>query len=157
MQLQKYLVPLASAVGLVAAYQAYGWAGVAIAGGALVMWLLLHFTRMMTVLQRAAKRPVGFVDSAVMLNAKLRPGVTLLHMVAMTRSLGELLSAKAFDQFDAQGAELLAHGRIDPAVATGHLMPAFPGQCGQAAHESPANTQNMNVHGSILGALAGAK
>ena len=94
MQLQKYLVPLASAVGLVAAYQAYGWAGVAIAGGALVMWLLLHFTRMMTVLQRAAKRPVGFVDSAVMLNAKLRPGVTLLHMVAMTRSLGELLSAK---------------------------------------------------------------
>ena len=55
MQLQKYLVPLASAVGLVAAYQAYGWAGVAIAGGALVMWLLLHFTRMMTVLQRAAR------------------------------------------------------------------------------------------------------
>ena len=94
MQLQKYLVPLASAVGLVAAYQAYGWAGVAIAGGALVMWLLLHFTRMMTVLQRAAKRPVGFVDSAVMLNAKLRPGVTLLHIVAMTRSLGELRSDK---------------------------------------------------------------
>ena len=94
MQLQKYLVPLASAVGLVAAYQAYGWAGVAIAGGALVMWLLLHFTRMMTVLQRAAKRPVGFVDSAVMLNAKLRPGVTLLHIVAMTRALGELRSDK---------------------------------------------------------------
>lgn len=94
MQFQKYLVPLASAVGLVAAHQTHGWAGVAIAAGALVMWLLLHFTRMMTVLQRAAKRPVGFVDSAVMLNAKLRPGVTLLHIVAMTRSLGELLSAK---------------------------------------------------------------
>ena len=59
------------------------------------MWLLLHFTRMMQVLKRAANRPVGFVDSAVMLNAKLRPGVTLLHVVALTRSLGELRSPKA--------------------------------------------------------------
>ena len=29
-----------------------------------------------------------------MLNAKLRPGVNLLHVVAMTRSLGELLTPK---------------------------------------------------------------
>jgi hypothetical protein len=29
-----------------------------------------------------------------MLNAKLRPGVTLLHVVAMTRALGEQLSPK---------------------------------------------------------------
>jgi len=29
-----------------------------------------------------------------MLNAKLRPGVTLLHVVALTRALGELLSPK---------------------------------------------------------------
>ena len=94
MQFQKYLIPIASVAGVAAAYRAYGWAGVAIAVGALVMWLLLHFTRMMTVLQRAAKRPIGFVDSAVMLNAKLRPGVTLLHIVAMTRSLGELRSAQ---------------------------------------------------------------
>ena len=92
MQFQKYLIPIASVAGVAAAYRAYGWAGVAIAVGALVMWLLLHFTRMMTVLQRAAKRPIGFVDSAVMLNAKLRPGVTLLHIVAMTRALGELQS-----------------------------------------------------------------
>ena len=58
------------------------------------LWLLLHFTRMMQVLKRAAKRPIGYVDSAVMLNAKLKPGVTLLHVVAMTRSLGELKSVK---------------------------------------------------------------
>ena len=54
----------------------------------LVMWLLLHFNRMMQVLKRAADRPIGYVDSAVMLNAKLKPGVTLLHVVAMTRALG---------------------------------------------------------------------
>jgi hypothetical protein len=45
-------------------------------------------------LKRAAERPIGYVDSAVMLNAKLRPGATLLHVVAMTRALGEQLSPK---------------------------------------------------------------
>ena len=95
MQFQKILIPVGGVVLVVAAYRAYGWAGVVVACGALVMWLLLHFTRMMQVLKRAANRPIGFVDSAVMLNAKLRPGVTLLHVVAMTRSLGELTSPKA--------------------------------------------------------------
>lgn len=92
MQFQKFLVPLASAVGVVLAYQAYGWGGVAVATGALVMWLLLHFTRAMQVIKRASDRPIGFVDSTVMLNAKLRAGVNLLHVVAMTRALGERLS-----------------------------------------------------------------
>jgi hypothetical protein len=94
MQIQKILVPLLSLALVVAAYRAYGWAGVAIATGALVMWLLLHFTRMLQVLRRAADRPLGFVDSAVMLNAKLKPGMTLLHVVAMTRALGVLTSPK---------------------------------------------------------------
>ncbi|MBI3532369.1 MAG: glycerate kinase [Burkholderiales bacterium] len=94
MQFQKIFVPIASVVLVVVAYRAYGWGGVAIALGALVMWLLLHFTRMMQVLKRATDRPIGFVDSAVMLNAKLKPGVNLLHVVAMTRALGELVSPK---------------------------------------------------------------
>ena len=94
MQFQKYLVPVATVVLVVAAYRGYGWPGVAMAVGALCMWLLLHFTRLMQVLRRAANRPIGYVDSAVMLNAKLKPGVTLLHVLAMTRALGEQLSAK---------------------------------------------------------------
>lgn len=88
MQFQKFLVPLASVLLVAGAYQWYGWRGVAVAVGALVMWLLLHFTRMMQVLKRAADRPVGYVDSAVMFNAKLRPGMPLLHVVAMTKALG---------------------------------------------------------------------
>ncbi|MEY2770219.1 MAG: hypothetical protein RIQ38_638, partial [Pseudomonadota bacterium] len=32
----------------------------------------------------------GRVPSAVMLNAKLKPGVTLMHVIAITRSLGQL-------------------------------------------------------------------
>lgn len=89
MQIQRVLYPLAAVVLVAFAYRSYGWPGVAIASGLLLMWLLLHFTRMMQVLKRAATRPIGYVDSAVMLNAKLRPGVTLLHVIAMTRSLGQ--------------------------------------------------------------------
>ena len=94
MNLKRILVPLGCLLLLGAAWRTYGWAGVAVAGGALVMWLLLHFTRLMTILKRAADRPIGHVGSAVMLNAKLKPGVTLMHVIAMTRSLGEQRSPK---------------------------------------------------------------
>lgn len=94
MNWQRFVVPLAGAAIVAAAWRAYGWAGVAVAFGGIVMWVLLHFTRLMAVLKRAAERPVGYVGSAVMLNAKLRRGVTLLHTVALTRALGELLSPK---------------------------------------------------------------
>lgn len=85
---------VSSATLVALAYRSYGWGGVAVVVGGLVFWLLLHFTRLMQVLKRAANRPIGHVDSAVMLNAKLKPGMTLLHVVAMTRALGELLSPK---------------------------------------------------------------
>lgn len=94
MNFQKIIVPVVGVVALVLAYREYGWAGVAGVVTVLVMWLLLHFTRMMQVLKRAANRPIGYVDSAVMLNAKLKPGMTLLHVVAMTKSLGALQSPK---------------------------------------------------------------
>ena len=94
MNFQKIIVPVLGVIGVVLAYRFYGWAGVAAAATGIVMWVLLHFTRMMTILKRAANRPVGYVDSAVMLNAKLKPGMTLLHVVAMTRALGALQSAK---------------------------------------------------------------
>ena len=54
------------------------------------MWALLYITRMIKTMLRAANRPVGFVDSAVMLNAKLKAGDNLMHVIAMTRSLGKL-------------------------------------------------------------------
>jgi hypothetical protein len=58
------------------------------------MWTLMHFNRMLQVLKRAANRPIGYVGSAVMLNAKLQPGATLLHVIARTQSLGDLQSPK---------------------------------------------------------------
>lgn len=92
MNFQKIFLPIVGAAMVAVAWQAYGWAGAALAGGALVMFLLLHFNRMMHVLKQAADRPKGYVASAVMLNAKLKRGVNLLHVMAMTKSIGEQLS-----------------------------------------------------------------
>lgn len=89
------LLPLlAAAVLTVGAWHAFGWPGLALAAGGVVMWLLLHLTRLMTVLKRAAERPMGHVASAVMLNAKLKKGMTLMHVIALTKSLGALQTPK---------------------------------------------------------------
>jgi len=94
MNFQRILVPI-GAVGLTAwAWQSWGWMGIAMVVTGGVMWLLLYFTRLVQIMKRASNRPIGFVDSAVMLNAKLKPGVSLMHVVAMTRALGQLETAK---------------------------------------------------------------
>ena len=94
MSFKKIGIPLASIAAAVLGYRSYGWPGVVLVVGGLVMWLLLHLTRMLQVLKRAANRPVGHVDSAVMLHAKLHVGLPLLHVVALTRSLGSSESPK---------------------------------------------------------------
>lgn len=94
MNFNKILAPAAIVVFTVGAWHAFQWAGIALAIGGVVMWILLHFTRMVTILKKAANRPIGHVSSAVMLNAKLQKGATLMHVIAMTKSLGELLTEK---------------------------------------------------------------
>jgi hypothetical protein len=94
MKLQTPFLWAVGALLMAMSYQRFGWPGVALVAGGIVFWMLLHFTRMMTVLKRAANAPMGHVASAVMLNAKLKPGVTLLHVTAMTKSLGLLQSEK---------------------------------------------------------------
>ena len=92
MNFSKFLIPIGVVLFVAGAWHQYQWQGVAVAIGAVVMWILLHFTRMVTVLSRAANRPVGHVGSAVMMNAKLKKGVNLMHVSAMTKSLGERMS-----------------------------------------------------------------
>jgi len=94
MKYGKILTPLIGLVLLGVAYRTYGWAGVALVGGVLVMFLLLTFNRAMQVLRRAGDAPIGYVASAVMLNAKLKPKVSLMHVMALTRALGELRTVK---------------------------------------------------------------
>jgi hypothetical protein len=94
MNIKSMLLWMVGAALVAFAFQKYGWPGVAGLLGGVVMWGLLHFTRMMAVLKRAAGRPMGYVDSAVMLNAKLRQNVNLLHVMALTKSIGLLQTEK---------------------------------------------------------------
>lgn len=94
MNVQRVLVPLAGIALVAVAWQSAGWPGVALVLGGVVMWALLHFTRITQVLRRASERPIGWTDSAVMLNARLKPGLPLLNVVGLARALGEQLSPK---------------------------------------------------------------
>jgi hypothetical protein len=95
------------------AWRAGGWAGLALVGSALLFWFLLHYTRLINVMKRAANRPIGYVGSAVMLNAKLKQGSALLHVMALTQSMGERLSPEgaqpeAYRWTDAGGSQVTA-------------------------------------------------
>lgn len=90
------------------AWRQYGWQGVAFAATAIVFWLLLQFNRAMRVMKRAAGAPVGQVDSAVMLHAWMKPGVTLMQVVARTRSLGRKVAddPERYEWVDASGVRV---------------------------------------------------
>jgi hypothetical protein len=94
MNFKSILLWIVGAALVAVSYHKYSWPGVAVVVGGLVMWGLLHFTRMMSVLKRAANTPMGHVGSAVMLNAKLKKNVNLLHVMALTRSIGLLQTEK---------------------------------------------------------------
>ena len=72
----------------VAGWVGWGWRGVALAFTATVFWLLLQFSRSLRVLRQAGARPVGSIDNAVMLHARLQAGMRLLEILPLTRSLG---------------------------------------------------------------------
>ena len=121
-------------VALVLGYVSYGWPGVALALTVVVFWLLLQFSRALRTLRAAAGRPVGTVKSAVMLQAKLHPGMRLMHIIKLTQSLGTPVrpEPETFrwqdDGGDAVVAEMhdgkLAHWRLERAAAPGAETPA---------------------------------
>ena len=76
-------------MALVAGWVGYGWPGVGMAVSVVVFWLLLQFSRAVRVMRMAANRPMGRVPSAVMLQAQLKPGLPMLKVVTLTRSLGQ--------------------------------------------------------------------
>lgn len=107
------LAVAAVAVGFVV----YGWPGVALAVSVVVFWLLLQFSRSLRVMRNAAERPIGHTDSAVMLQARLRPGMQLMQVLALTKSLGEKLAdePETFGWRDEGGDQVqveLHNGRI---------------------------------------------
>lgn len=120
------LAVVAVAVG----YVGYGWRGVVLAVSIVVFWLLLQFSRALRVMRNAADKPVGHTDNAVMLQARLRPGMRLLQVVTLTRSLGQKLSdaPEAFAWQDAGGDAvhvLLRNGIVTEVQL--HRAAAAPG------------------------------
>jgi hypothetical protein len=75
-------------VAALAGWFNYGWQGVFVVATATVFWLLLQFNRAIKVMKNAGHAPMGSVASAVMLNAKLKRGMSMLQVVTLTRSFG---------------------------------------------------------------------
>jgi uncharacterized protein (DUF58 family) len=97
-----------AALGLVAGWRAYGWPGLALGFSVIVFWLLIQFNRSLKVMRNAAASPVGHVDSAVMLHAKLRTGLPMMQVVVLTKSLGKRIAEQpeTWAWADASGAAL---------------------------------------------------
>jgi hypothetical protein len=98
-----------AAVAVAAGWQGYGWPGVALAASVIAFWLLMQFNRSLRVLRNAGSAPIGHIDSAVMLNAKLQAGMPMIKVVALTRSLGRRVSEapERWAWADAGGAEVV--------------------------------------------------
>jgi len=76
-----------------AGWVGFGWQGVLLAVTVVVFWLLLQFSRALRVMRDAAARPLGEIDSAVMLHSRLRPGMRLLQILPLAASLGRKAAA----------------------------------------------------------------
>jgi len=87
--MNRYVGWILAAIFVAFGWRVYGWPGVAMAATVVVFWLLLQFNRTLRVMQNAGRAPVGLVPSGVMLNAKLKPGMTMLEILQLTKSLGK--------------------------------------------------------------------
>ena len=102
-----------AALALVAGYVGYGWPGVLLALSVIVFWLLMQFSRALRTMRRAAGKPVGLVDSAVMLHARLHPGMRLPQILVLTGSLGRKMESpqgtdtECYAWLDAGGDEVV--------------------------------------------------
>ena len=100
-----------AAVFAVVAWSQYGARGLWFAVSVIVFWLLLTFNRVVRVMKRAADKPVGHVDSAVMFHAGLETGMTMLQIVTKTKSLGSKVDGSDDDWrwSDEGGSEVVLH------------------------------------------------
>ena len=98
-----------AALALATGYFAYSWPGVVLALTVIAFWLLLQFSRALRVMRHAAQRPVGHVESAVMLQSKLHKGMRLAQILQISLSFGEQRASdpETYAWRDAGGSELV--------------------------------------------------
>ena len=109
----------------------WGWPGVLLGTTVVVFWLLLQFSRSLRVLKNAGSAPVGSVANAVMLHARLKPGLTLMQILPLTGSLGRKLEGPhehfRWQDGAGDGVELtLVNGRVTQWQLT-RVQPPAPG------------------------------
>lgn len=124
-------------LAIAASYQSFGLKGVAFGITLIVFWLVLQLNRSIRVMKNATEKPIGYIGSAVMFNAKLKPGLSLLQVVAMTKSLGKKVAdePESFawtDESQSTVTVVLVKGR----VASWNL--ARPAQEGEVAELPPS-------------------
>jgi hypothetical protein len=105
-------------LAVAAGWLGWGWRGVVLAVTVVVFWLLLQFSRTLRVLRAAGQRPVGTIDNAVMVAARLRPGLPLVEVIRQTHSLGQRLrqEPETWAWVDGGGDRVevqLASGRVE--------------------------------------------
>jgi len=95
-------VVLGLAVLLYGSFRAFGWWGFSLVSSGIIFWLLQLSTGLMQTMERAADRPVGLVNNAVMLHAQLHDGLRLLKVIGLAASLGQRLPSddKTMDIFE---------------------------------------------------------
>lgn len=82
---------ITGALSLIALYVGWiqwGWKGLVVAVTIIAFVLILQFNRALRVLRTASGAPVGHIANAVMLNARMREGISLADVIGRTRSLG---------------------------------------------------------------------
>ncbi|MDE2397359.1 MAG: hypothetical protein KGM91_18145 [Burkholderiales bacterium] len=91
----------------------WGWRGFALAFTVLVTAMMLQVTRIVLVMKAVAGRPLGRVDSVLMLQSRLEAGMKLERVVQLAGSLGRALDEQgmAFAWADAGGDRLVV--RLD--------------------------------------------
>lgn len=95
-------------VALFTGWSSYGWPGLALALTVIMFWLVLQFNRATKAMRNASCAPVGYVDSAVMFNARLHAGLPMLKVITLTRSLGRRIAEQPETWYwaDASGAQV---------------------------------------------------
>ena len=111
-KLHTLLGALLAIAALLAGGWAMGWQGVLIALSAIVLLLMLQFTKLMRTMKRMSAAPLGRTPSCLMLNARLHAGMPLQQVLELAGSLGEQVQG-AYRWVDAGGDELLL--RFDAA------------------------------------------
>ncbi|MEO8298951.1 MAG: hypothetical protein ABI574_14205 [Burkholderiales bacterium] len=149
MQIKNSLNGLIAGCAIVAGWWAYGWQGIVFSISLIVFWMLVQFNRAARAMQKAGQQPVGYIDSVVMLQARLAHGMQLAEAIALAGSLGRKFSDRDEWQWtDAAGHEIVLtfrRGRlIRWAVARNEAATESPPDADVPPHAAAEGEQAAN-------------